>query len=343
MSLEPAPTILIRGDGVAAWCCAHLLRLAGLDVAMERVDRPQVPAIMLGDQALALIRDVFGRPALLADLPRIDARVVAWGDAAEAITVPHGAVILSEARLIEELSGIVAADLPALQPTGRPGFTIHTVAPLPSGGPQRFGSRRASAAPVTLRNPEDLSRCLIEAVEEGWLFLVPNAQASIWLLGIGAPIDRLLARSRLVARCIVDIGAGSAGIETCPRIADPVVGEDWLACGTAAIAFDPICGDGTAQAIREAILASAVIVAIAEGGDASALRSHYAAMLVAAMRRHLALCSEFYRTGGVAPWWQGELAALVEGHSWCTAKLATAAAPRYQLEGYRLVAREAFV
>jgi len=44
-------------------------------------------------------------------------------------------------------------------------------------------------------------------------------------------------------------------------------GPDWLACGTAAVAFDPICGDGTAQAMREAILGCAVITAIGEGGD----------------------------------------------------------------------------
>ena len=33
-----------------------------------------------------------------------------------------------------------------------------------------------------------------------------------------------------------------------------VDGSGWLACGTAAMGFDPICGDGTGYAVREGIL-----------------------------------------------------------------------------------------
>jgi ATP-binding cassette subfamily B protein len=318
-----SPTILVRGDGIAAACSAHLLRAAGLSVVVEPIARPPVPAIMLSDQTLALMRDVFGRPTLFQDLPRIDRRVVAWGRGAEPVVLPHAAIVVSEAQLLEALA---VESAPSSEQA--PNFTIVTAPPLPSGRPMRFGTRRAAAARVELRDPAQLSSCHIESLDEGWLFLIPNAAEATWLLGIGAPLDRLLAGSRFIAGQIAQVDAGADGLDSCPRIAAPPVGEDWLACGTAAIAFDPICGDGTAQAIREAILGAAVIVAIAEGGDAAALRAHYAAMLVATMRRHLAMCSEFYRTGGDTPWWDGELAALVEGHRWCTATLATAAEPR---------------
>ena len=74
----------------------------------------------------------------------------------------------------------------------------------------------------------------------------------------------------------------------------PLGANSWLACGTAAMAFDPICGDGTAHAIREAILAAAVIRALANGGPADELLAHYEARLTAGFHRHLTLCRQFY-------------------------------------------------
>jgi hypothetical protein len=333
--MATGPRILVRGEGIAAACCAHLLRRAGLAVAVERVARPPVPAILLSDQALGLMRDVFDRPALLAGSPRIDRRIVAWGDRAEAAAVPHGGVVVSEAELLAELP--IGDAAPGTVP---PHFTIHTAAVPSSETPMRFGSRSATAAPVQLLDPADRSSCFIESVDEGWLFLIPNRAEQTWLLAIGAPLKRLLARSRVISPRLAVVGAGRSGIDSCPRIAPAIAGADWLACGTAALAFDPICGDGTAWAIREAILATGVVVAIAEGGDAEALRGHYAAMLVATMRRHLALCADFYASGGAGPWWQAELAALVEGHRWCTAMLSREPEPRYQLDGFRLVPRK---
>ncbi len=96
--------VLIQGDGVAAACCAHLLRRSGIAVRTERAGRPRIPAILLSEAALALIRDVFDRPNLLAEAPRIDRRMVAWGPGAAAVDVPHLAVMASEAALLAALS-----------------------------------------------------------------------------------------------------------------------------------------------------------------------------------------------------------------------------------------------
>src|SRR5215471_8678004 len=38
-------SIVIRGDSVAAWCCAHLLTRAGFEPVVERAARPRLPAI----------------------------------------------------------------------------------------------------------------------------------------------------------------------------------------------------------------------------------------------------------------------------------------------------------
>lgn len=101
--------------------------------------------------------------------------------------------------------------------------------------------------------------------------------------------------------------------------------------------FDPLCGDGTASAAREAILAAAVIAAIAKSGDTQALLLHYESLLIGAMRRHLALCGEFYASGGKGPWWDTQSDLLRQGHAWCTTRLALTPEPRYRLQDFDLV------
>ena len=102
------------------------------------------------------------------------------------------------------------------------------------------------------------------------------------------------------------------------------------------MAFDPICGDGTAHAVREAILASAVVKAISSGDDAGALLRHYESRLVAGFQRHLMTSMDFYRSGDSGPWWAGELALIEQGLQWCGEKLQRFGEFRYRLTGYDL-------
>lgn len=324
----------IHGDGIAANCCAHLLTRAGVSVSRSGGQRTPVPAILLSDTALALLRSVFDRADLFADRPRITRRIVAWGKA-EPVSLPHAAVVLSEADLDAALAG------PAAGAAAAASMTIHTAAPFPEAAMRTFGRRSTVAAQVRLRHEDDQTACWIESVETGWLFLIPSGPGAGWLLAVGASADVLLGQSRHIAPRIDIQGPTSAAFETSPRMLAAMVGPDWLACGSAAIAFDPICGDGTAQAVREAILASAVIGAIGEGGDPVALRLHFESLMVAAMRRHLRLCAQFYASGGDGPWWQAQLADLAEGFEGCTARLAKMPEPRFELHGFRLVERAA--
>lgn len=326
-------TVAIHGEGIAANCCAHLLARAGFVTTRTAGGRTPVPAILLSDTALALLRSVFDRPDLFADRPRITHRVVAWGFS-EPVRLPHGAVVVSEGDLDGALAGPRGAEATA-------NLSIHTAPPFPRGAVRSFGSRSTVAAHVRLRYETDRSVCWIEAVETGWLFLIPAGETSAWLLAVGASAQVLLSQSRHIGPRIDAVGKTSAAFETSPRMLTSLVGPQWLACGSAAIAFDPICGDGTAQAVREAILASALIGAIGEGGDPAALRLHFESMLIAAMRRHLRLCAQFYASGGEGEWWRAQLADLAEGFDWCTARLAKMPEPRYELHDFRLVARGA--
>ena len=322
----------IRGSGIAATTCAHLLNGAGLRVASEAAHRAPVPTIMLSDPALALLRDIFGRPDLFADSPRIKRRVVAWGGAP--VVVPHGAALASEDQVQAALAGEqpVAGDQPV-------DFMINAAPPLPLGEMRIFGDRNAVATEVRLRDPACNEEGRVEAVPNGWLFLVPAGPGEGWLLAVGGSLDDLLAESSLIAPVIDAVGAVSMPFLAAPRLHLPLCGDDWLACGTAALGFDPICGDGTAQSVREAILASAVLIGIADGGDAAALLTHYQSMLIAAMRRHLLLCAQFYASGGTGDWWRAQHDALMEGHLWCTGLLAKMPEPAFVLDGVRLLPR----
>ncbi len=171
--------------------------------------------------------------------------------------------------------------------------------------------------------------CWIEAVEDGWLFLISG-----WLLSVGG--DDLLKKSMLVREQIARVEEEGGRFPASPRIVSPLGGDGWIACGSAAMGFDPLCGDGTAHAVREAILASAVIRG-SPAGDVEGLLAHYEGRLTAGFLRHLGVCRQFYSSGGAGEWWNGELAAVDLGIGWCRGKLGGDF--RYRLEGLELVKR----
>ena len=300
--------------------------------------------MLLSEATQALLRDVYGRPDLFHGLFLIDRRIVAWEPGASPVTLPHHAAVLAEQGLLDRLDskgGENAANDPA-------DWTVYASRPLPVPAEQhRFGSRTASVVAVDLKTPAPPA-CWIEALECGWLFLIPISAAAGWLISIGGAPATLLAESRLIAKQVdgmrvdanqVEIsGATGAALPAYPGIVDPVCAPGWLACGAAALSFDPLCGDGTGNAVREAILAAAVIRAATAGGDVDRLLSHYRARLIAGLCRHLELCRSFYIAGKRGPWWDREIAALEDGIAWCRQTLGTGNAFHYRLHGFELQA-----
>ena len=328
-------TALLRGQGVAVATAAHLLDRAGFACLREPGLRRPVPVIMLSDPALALLRDVFGDAALFADRPRINQRVVKWGSA-EAVAMPHGAVVVSEDDLA------AALDPAGLCDPGRvhTAFTIEAMAPFSCGEMLRFGERISATARVTLKADAPVRTCWIEAVDAGWLFLIPDGFGQAWLLAVGGDPQALTQDAPLIGPLIDALELSGGRFDTSPRMLAQLAGNDWLACGTSAIAFDPICGDGTAQAAREGILAAAVIGALERGEDPTMLATHYHSLLLASLRRHLQLSLPFYANGGAGPWWHDQYAAARAGYDQTTALLARLPEPRFALHGFDLVRRE---
>jgi hypothetical protein len=301
------PTIAIRGDGVAAYCCAHLLSKAGVPISLEPVRRPRVPALLISFQALALIRDIFNAPGLLESLPVITRRRVSWERGQQAADVGHRAVVVSEQLLLESL----AEQLPArpAQPIHNAAWTIYAAPPLPvSAQMATFGSRMATSWRVQLCRESRISdACIMESAPKGWLFLLPAEPGYGWLLAVGDPGPDPLATSKLIRREVLWLLEQSQPFAISPRIAPTMGGQGWLACGTAAMSFDPICGDGVAHAVREAILATALVRAALSGEPVSLLIEHYEARMRAGFARHLELVKAFYANGYGGSWWNHQV------------------------------------
>jgi hypothetical protein len=315
--------VSIRGKGVAAACCAHLLRCSGNTVSSDASGASRVPAIVLGEITQALARDVFDRPELFRDAHRIERRIVAWGPGADLVTVPHSAVVVSEQQL---------SDLLHMEPlpSNEPDWTIYAARPLPPHVTEHaFGTRKATTMRAQLKEGVDSAACQIESMPEGWLFLIPTSTSEGWLIAVGSPEPDA---SRLM-ESIATLAAPSAEFPAYPRIAMPLAEAGILCCGSAALTFDPLCGDGTGHAIREAILATAVIRACSAPGALE----HYTARLIAGFRKHLEACHGFYRSGGTSDWWKNELDAIREGIQWCDRLLTQHGPFRYRLQDLELV------
>jgi hypothetical protein len=326
--------VSIYGGGIAAACCRRLLSRYGFQIAGEPVERPNLPAILLRDTTQKLLADVLDRNDLFSRLHQIKRRAVLWGESAEPAVVPHAAVVVSETALLDCIQetlplGDAEAD-----------WSIFAGRTLPPSDPVRkehdFGCRMAAATPVKLKSEASSDACWIESQKEGWLFLLPTGPATGWLLSVGGCPEKILAGSCLVAAQIAEADAAAGQFPSHPRAVEPLAGPGWLACGSAALAFDPLCGEGAGNAIREAILAAAVIRAASEGEDAQHLAAHYSARFIGGFRKHLEICREYYSTGHRGSWWDRQVADLDRGLEWCSQQLSGFPGFRYRLSGFAL-------
>ena len=199
-----------------------------------------------------------------------------------------------------------------------------------------FGSRVATAAEARLTQDADAASCFIESVRGGWLFLLPSGAGRASLLSVGDRPQELLGQSRLIGQQIESVSEAFRQFPAYPRIADQLCTPGLLLCGTAAMGFDPVCGEGAGNAVREAILASAAIRAIEDGADEQRVLQHYSSRLLAGFLRHLQSCREFYRAARSGPWWEAELEQLERGIRWTGAQLSTLPPTSFRLVDFDL-------
>ena len=333
---EPVTRVAIEGDGVSAACCAHLLREAGIPLDLTPPSSRSRGAVLLSRQTLELLRELFDLAPLFSSgaAHPIFRRKVLWGDTA-VTEVAHTAIAVREAELLRVLWSArpKRPEAHASSPDP-PAFRLYCAAPPIGVAMQSFGSTFAQGSWARLNSLADPHACLIESTALGWLFLLPLSATEASLLTVGSDQDSMLSASRLVAHAIAGVPEPAAVFPTSPRVLLPPGGEGWLACGTAAIGFDPLCGEGVGHAVREAYFVAAMIRAQRSGTTFQSLLEDYSVRLTHGMLRHLDICRTYYQGGGTGKFWSEQLARIDEGETWLRS-----ASAHQKLPAYRLVDR----
>jgi hypothetical protein len=332
-----APPIGVQGAGVAGSCCLRLL-----NGQAHRLDTPaeaspaRLPSILLSQHTQKLLADIFRAPNLFDGVPRIRQRIVAWGSR-QPFALPHDANVISEDALLQTLNSRLP--VPPTNTNPHLDWTILTARQPPalaSASHRHFGARSAQAHRVDLTPHSEPETCWIESTPKGWLFLLTTAPTNGSLLSVGDSAVSLLANSTLIAAKVRHLHALAGEFPTHPRILTPLCALGWLACGSSAMAFDPLCGEGAGNAAREAILACAAVRAIQEGESAEAVLSEYDARLKLGFLRHLENCREYYVGDSQAEFWREARHGIEEGLAWTRAQLAAGPSPRFRLVDFAL-------
>jgi flavin-dependent dehydrogenase len=146
----------------------------------------------------------------------------------------------------------------------------------------------------------------------------------------------LFAHSSLIAAKVQHLHALVGEFPAYPRVLRELCATGWLACGSAAMAFDPLCGEGAGNAAREAILACAAARAIQEGESAEAVLSEYDARLKLGFLRHLENCREFYSGDFQTEFWRDARHGIEQGLGWTRDQLAARYSPKFRLVDFAL-------
>jgi hypothetical protein len=257
---------------------------------VELVPTPKrlLPTLLLPASTVQLFRDVLVAPAFLEGLPKVTQRFVRWGDAVTQ-TFEHDGFVIAEDQLLAELSKLAAPSTTIVQPD----FRVQAQGDIPT-------ETIRSAWQIDIEVPADFAACAMEAVNDGWLFLLPSTK----LLAVGDKPAHLLAQSQLIAPLLLHSGSAKGPFNVAPRLHECLTGDKELRCGSAAATLDPISGGGTAYALREAILAAAVVRGISEGGDAPSLLAHYEDRVTASWDLHIKQARGFYANVSLGPWWE---------------------------------------
>jgi hypothetical protein len=331
-------TVLIQGDGLAACCCARLLQADGFKTLVTKDVRPKLPTILVSQATQHLLCDIFEDRNLFHGFAPIRKRIVAWGEGTETVALPHSALVVSEQELLDRLWPHIEADAPP--DSGAKWRILSSRSATPSLAEESFGSRTAQTLTIRMNDAAERDACWVESMETGWLFLLPHGVGTGTLISVGGRAEAQLDRSRLIVPQVADLQGSQSAFPAYPRILSELCGIDrprgaWLACGSAAMGFDPLCGEGAGNAAREAILGSAAIRANARGEAWEDLCDHYSSRLLGGFLRHLSVCRSFYTTGDGGPWWDRELEMLDRGIQWVRSHSAHLG-HRYRLNGFDL-------
>lgn len=357
---------MVDGAGVAGLTCAWLLADRGWNVVVLERGRGAAPSIVLNQLTLMLLGKLWGHHNLLDGAHPLTERRIRWGDGSPIRRVQQVSAAVDGHRLVKQLrlrlrhtyrDRVQILERPLAAPAAdqsrnSPGWVIDAAGRGSTlGGPNHrppcfrsFGRRVILAAHVPLRTAVDPQVCWMETVPNGWVYLAPlgYGQGMLQAMVAERPADEASALRDAVASttCIhglvEPLASPVATFDAAPRLREPIGEAGWLPVGEAAMRLDPISGYGVTYAIREAILASAVIDTARAVASSQAYLSHYQHRLRDAFIGHLDACIRLYSAGLTSPTWNQEIKPMRQAVE-AAARRTPPVTYRYRLTGTRLV------
>ncbi|WP_156372347.1 hypothetical protein [Arthrobacter sp. Leaf337] len=282
------------------------------------------PAVLLNPITCTLLTQVWGQSDLLSDAIPLRRRRVAWGDAA-AVDVPDPGMSVGGAALLDRLEHEFTARV-----AGRPMIALEHSWVLDARGRPRgehegnrpAGHRCIIAAEIDAAPEAGGDTAVIASVREGWVFALPasNGRMLVQAMVAEAPADpaatltHILAATALPLRPLLAVPglfpSGPVVFPAAPGLAPRLAEPGRLRVGDRGVAVDPLCGDGTGNAVRAALLACACAAAVEEGAPEDAVLAHYENRLHTAYAAHLRTCIALYQQAFNSAAWRAELGAM---------------------------------
>lgn len=307
----------IFGDGIGGASTAVSLMNFGWRVDFAAPSQRSQRAIVLGGACLYLLERMWGGD-WLAGLPhhRLARRGIVWSDG-DGQWVEESAIVVDAARLAASMAQRAAERGARRTRTADAG--AWTIVATREASPDALagGCRIAVAAPVATTGQFDPEAMLIEATRRGWLALVPTGarSAELFAFTVERPtqqgwLERFARETRAIGRSVAAVVGPARTSEAAPRFRWPPHRDSGLFVGDAAIALDPMGGEGVAAALRTAHLAAALSEACAQGVSRDEILQFYSMRLARVMATHLKGLIQLYQGSPFAPAWSDEIAAM---------------------------------
>ena len=310
--------VLVRGGGLAGLAAAKLLHDRGAELCLTALAQGAGRIVAVSVETLELAADLFDMDVARLQIgPMVRAREVDWSSGG-AGRVEQAALVCDAqdlacvlARKLES-EGVVAGRFD----DGQADWIVDASGRDASGG-ILGGERVGYFARIADWQGKDATT--ITATDQGWIFTAPHPKGGLSVLVIAPSVQRVaatpdgcadwLARTGLAVRpeAISEIGRVQA---IAPFLANSLAPGRKIKAGDAALALDPLRGDGTGFALRGGLLAQAVIGAIGAAKNRARYVAHYETRMRDAFVSHLNGCSAHYRAARHAGIWARDIAVM---------------------------------
>ncbi|BEL05099.1 hypothetical protein Q0Z83_032900 [Actinoplanes sichuanensis] len=309
-----ADRVAVHGAGLAGLTCALLAARDGGAVTLVGGEPAGPPTeLVLNEATVALLTSLWGE----VDGHRLTGRWSRWGIDAGPVQTPSTALVVNEQRLVAVLAERLPDRVERAETAPPADWTIRASA-RPAGNPPV--GRRVAITGYAPMSETRVSR--MATTWRGWVQAVPLGDGRGFLRAVSPvppddPEDFLGAEIEAAGLDEWVVGPPERVVvaPAAPWLSRQRAEPGRLHVGGGVLRLDPLSGSGAGQAMRTAMLATAVV---RDGRPAADLLGDYHRRLGAAFHRHLIGCTANYRTAFDSAEWAGELhitATALAGHA----------------------------